>query len=165
MINYYYSCPICTRVVNRFRDMRYHLSRCSNTPSTDYDIDDCKSEGMMKTESCDDCGMRFLDTEKHYQHSVCEPDDDEVDEEGGSGYAKHGSYTTYNQRHGPHFQEAREVVLERDNYVCQALGCKISNEEHRERSDLWPPNEASTFTISATRSILTMPRKLMKKIT
>lgn len=41
------------------------------------------------------------------------------------------------ERYGENWQKVRAEVLERDDYKCQK--CGLSNEEHKKRSDLWPP--------------------------
>jgi hypothetical protein len=44
----------------------------------------------------------------------------------------------YYKRHGPGFEEQRLPVLRR--YEWQCADCGMTDKEHRNRDDLWPPN-------------------------
>lgn len=79
------------------------------------------------------CGDDFLQLDAHFRGLVtCDPPDgyfDDHDADDG---------LSFDQRHGPDFEDSREVALERAGYRCER--CGITDDEHRERDDLFPPN-------------------------
>jgi len=74
-----------------------------------------------------------LQTVRRHADGRCRHDDGEEDEDGGT----YGG-DTYDTRHGRQFKQAREEALERADYRCER--CGITDDEHRERDDLFPPN-------------------------
>ena len=84
------------------------------------------------TETCPVCGDDFLQLEAHFRGlTTCDPPDGFFDEDTEDA-------DTYHTRHGSGFEDAREVVLERADRRCER--CGITDDEHRERGDLFPPN-------------------------
>jgi hypothetical protein len=87
-----------------------------------------------ESETCPVCGEDFLQLDAHFRGlTTCDPPDgyfDDVDDTDDGD--------TYHTRHGREFEEAREEVLERADYRCER--CGITDDEHRERDDLFPPN-------------------------
>lgn len=85
---------------------------------------------------CDHCGSIFM---AQSYSDLCEScKRRERKRESTATYAKRGGTDTFDQRHGPDFESQREKALEQAGYECEQ--CGISDEEHRERDDLFPPN-------------------------
>jgi len=94
-------------------------------------------QGVPKeTTTCQQCGDEFKNVHTHWNHwaTDCQPPDEPEDEQRTySGYKD--AYTSY---YGTSWEDVRQRVLDRDDRRCQ--GCGITNAEHRERGDLFPPD-------------------------
>jgi 5-methylcytosine-specific restriction endonuclease McrA len=93
---------------------------------------------MTKVKTCATCGTTHFRSEcPNGPHTWV----DEYDFPEGAYPASHGDskrgIETYHTRHDRTFEEVRHRALANYGYKC--VKCGISDKEHRERGDLWPP--------------------------
>ena len=133
----YINCPDCP-LVTVYSGFESHYATYHGGDRGEVDVREFRSrwisgESVSQIHTCDECGSMTDDLEAHCSESDCPLPED------GSSYTERGAYQTYGQRHGSSFQEERVVALERDGYRCQMPECDVTDEEHRQRDDLWPP--------------------------
>lgn len=83
---------------------------------------------------CHDCARTFTSLENRNLCPRCRPTTPDADDEPEPD-------TGYTGYYGPEWDTTRSEILERDDYCCQWDGCEITDKDHRDRDDLFPPGK------------------------
>jgi hypothetical protein len=93
---------------------------------------------MGSHQICPDCSVVYWPSEETECPRCDEiPSPSQTDNKSGN-QSDSNNYESFDyDRYGDDWQRIREKILERDSYKCQ--NCVITDEEHKNRDDLWPP--------------------------